>query len=66
MAVLEKIPDFSTDPLLLSLHLPHPLRLSEFLLRNRPMSDSSPDRILGVDPGSLATGIGIVEAKGAN
>ncbi|QPJ60379.1 MAG: crossover junction endodeoxyribonuclease RuvC [Candidatus Nitronauta litoralis] len=29
------------------------------------MSDSSPDRILGVDPGSLATGIGIVEAKGS-
>ncbi len=28
------------------------------------MSDSSPDRILGVDPGSLATGIGIIEAQG--
>jgi crossover junction endodeoxyribonuclease RuvC len=29
------------------------------------MSDSLPDRILGVDPGSLATGVGVVEARGS-
>ncbi len=29
------------------------------------MSNSPTDRILGIDPGSLATGIGIVEARGS-